>query len=130
MNEFKINPPLCIHHKTKDAINFYKRFFNDSETLKITSIEKKDGVSSEIVNFQMAGTQFQATTGEFSDKFNQALSLTVLFNSKAEAEILWNKIKDHAVVLRPFGPDEYKQIYASLEDQYGLVLQIMTTVKK
>ena len=126
----KIIPHLSFHYKAKDAINFYMRFFNDSEILNITSIKNENGSSSEKINFQIAGTQFQATSEEVSDKFNQALSLTVLFNSKAEAEILWNKIKDHAVVLRPFGPDEYKQIYASLEDQYGLVWQIMTTSEK
>jgi predicted 3-demethylubiquinone-9 3-methyltransferase (glyoxalase superfamily) len=89
----KIKPCLWFEGNALEAAQFYTSVFTDSsidtvhKALTETPGNKKGGVL--IVEFTIAGMQYQALNGPPHDTFNDAVSLSVSCKDQAEVDRTW-----------------------------------------
>src|SRR5512139_3141176 len=92
----KIVPHLWFADQAVEAANFYVSLFPDSHVDSITPIpaETPSGPagSVSVVEFTLAGQQFQAISAGPLDPFNHAISFIVNCKDQAEIDRLWDAL--------------------------------------
>jgi predicted 3-demethylubiquinone-9 3-methyltransferase (glyoxalase superfamily) len=91
----KISPCLWFDRNAEDAVRFYTSVFKDSKVVNILRCGDagpwpKGTVL--MIQFQLAGQDFQALNGGPQFKFTEAISLSVDCESQAEVDELWAKL--------------------------------------
>jgi predicted 3-demethylubiquinone-9 3-methyltransferase (glyoxalase superfamily) len=91
----KISPCLWFDRNAEDAVRFYTSVFKDSKVVNILRCGDagpwpKGTVL--MIQFQLAGQDFQALNGGPEFKFTEAISLSVDCESQAEVDELWAKL--------------------------------------
>ncbi len=117
----KIVPFLWFDNQAEEAANFYTSIFHDSKILEISRYgEAGPGPAGTamVVNFQLAGQEFNALNGGPQFKFTEAVSLVVHCESQDEVDYFWAKLTAE-------GGEESQCGW--LKDQYGLSWQIVPT---
>lgn len=117
----KIVPFLWFDNQAEEAANFYTSIFDNSKILELSRYgETGPGPagSAMVVNFQLAGQEFNALNGGPQFKFTEAISLVVNCESQAEVDYYWEK-------LTADGGEE--SMCGWLKDKYGLSWQIVPT---
>jgi predicted 3-demethylubiquinone-9 3-methyltransferase (glyoxalase superfamily) len=115
-----ITPCLWFESEALQAAEFYTSVFPDSS---IVSVQKspvdtpgaKAGAVI-LVQFKLAGQDYQALNGGPHDKFNDAISMSVSCEDQAEVDRLWSALT----------ADGGKPVQCGwLKDKYGLSWQIV-----
>ncbi len=117
----KIVPFLWFDNQAEEAANFYTSIFHDSKILEISRYgEAGPGPAGTamVVNFQLAGQEFNALNGGPQFKFTEAVSLVVHCESQDEVDYFWAKLTAE-------GGEESQCGW--LKDQYGLSWQVVPT---
>ncbi len=115
----KIVPFLWFDNQAEEAATFYTSIFQDSKIMGISRYgEAGTGPAGTamVVNFQLAGQEFNALNGGPQFKFSEAISLFVNCEDQAEVDRLWAE-------LTADGGEE--SMCGWLKDKYGLSWQIV-----
>ena len=115
-----ITPCLWFETEALEAAQFYTSVFPDSSIVKVqrtpadTPGPKAGSVL--LVQFKLAGQDYQALNGGPHDKFNDAISLSVRCENQKEVDRLWSALT----------ADGGKPVQCGwLKDKYGLSWQIV-----
>ncbi len=118
----KIIPHLWFVDRPVEAANFYVSLFPDSHVDSVTPIpaETPSGPagSVSVVEFTLAGQQFQAIGAGPLDPFNHAISFIVNCGDQAEIDRLWDALSAGGTI----------EQCGWLRDRYGVCWQIVPTV--
>jgi len=122
---------LWYDSQAEQAANFYKSIFPDSSIDHILKYSKegkehhgqKEGTVM-TVDFQLAGTHFQAINGGPLFKMNPSISLFVVCETHEETDEVWNKLVEQGHVLMPLEKYEWSERYGWLQDRWGLSWQV------
>jgi predicted 3-demethylubiquinone-9 3-methyltransferase (glyoxalase superfamily) len=120
----RISPCLWFDDQGEQAANFYVSVFKNS---KITAVARYGHAGTEIhgrppgsvmtVAFELDGHAFTALNGGPHFKFNEAVSLQVMCDTRAEIDHFWEKLSA--------GGDPKAQQCGWLKDRFGLSWQIV-----
>src|SRR5262249_33073267 len=117
----KIVPHLWFVDQAVEAAKFYVSLFPDSHVDSVTAIpaETPSGPagSVSVVEFTLAGQQFQAISAGPLDPFNHAISFIVNCGDQAEIDRLWEALSAGGTI----------EECGWLRDRYGVSWQIVPT---
>jgi predicted 3-demethylubiquinone-9 3-methyltransferase (glyoxalase superfamily) len=92
----KITPCLWFEGNALDAAQFYTSVFPNSEIRGVHKARSDTPGNAEgsvlIVEFSIAGQNYQALNGPPHDKFNDAISLSVSCGDQAEVDRFWTAL--------------------------------------
>ncbi len=116
----KITPCLWFDRNAEEAVRFYVSAFANStvDHVQRSTVDYPGGEEGSvlIIAFTLAGQSYLALNGGPSEKFNNAISLSVDCEDQAEVDRLWTALT----------ADGGKPIQCSwLQDKYGLSWQIV-----
>jgi len=116
----KIVPHLWFIDQAVEAASFYVSLFPGSRVDSVTTVpvETRGGPAVSVVEFTLAGQQFQAISAGPLDPFNHAISFVVNCADQAEVDRLWTALSDGGTV----------EQCGWLRDRYGVSWQIVPTV--
>ena len=116
----KITPCLWFESEALEAAEFYTSVFPDSSIVKVqrTPADTPGPKAGSVlmVQFRLAGQDYQALNGGPHDKFNDAISLSVSCNDQTEVDRYWSALTA--------GGGKPVQC-GWLKDKYGLSWQIV-----
>ena len=119
----KIFPFLWYATEAEQAATFYASIFPDSRVDRVTTLQSESPSgppgSVKVVDFTLLGQRFQAMTVGPHHEFNDAVSITVLYEDQAELDRYWNALLEGGG--RP-------QACGWLIDRFGLRWQIVPAV--
>ncbi len=121
----KIVPHLWYDKEAKEAALFYISLFDQSKLSDVTVIENMPSGNTEIVNFELAGQQFQAISAGPYFRFNQSISLMVACDSIEEVNTKWEALVKGGSELMPLGEYPFSKRYGWVQDRYGLTWQLI-----
>lgn len=121
----KIIPHLWYDKEAKEAASFYVSLFEDSKILNVNVLENTPSGDADLVNFELAGQQFQAISGGPYFKFNSSISLMVACESEDEVNTKWKALSEGGTELMPLGEYPFNKRYGWVQDRYGLSWQLM-----
>lgn len=113
-----IHPCLWYDGNAKAAAEFYCTLFPDS---KIT-ID-----SAMVVNFELNGQKFMGLNGGPMFKPNPSISFFAISDSDDEINTLYKQLSDGGIVMMPLNKYDWSELYAFVQDKFGLSWQIMKT---
>ncbi|MGD9785921.1 MAG: VOC family protein [Hyphomicrobiaceae bacterium] len=115
----KITPCLWFEHVALEAARYYVGIFGGSIDAILTAKTDTPGNREGdvlLVEFTVAGEQYQAINGGPHDKFNDAISLSVLCEDQAEIDRLWSALTS----------DGGRPVQCGwVKDRYGLSWQVV-----
>ena len=116
----KITPCLWFESEALEAAEFYTSVFPDSAIVKVqrTPADTPGPKAGSVlmVQFRLAGQDYQALNGGPHDKFNDAISLSARCEDQAEVDRLWTALTANGG----------KPVQCGwLKDKYGLSWQIV-----
>ncbi|RJF90996.1 VOC family protein [Sphingomonas cavernae] len=115
----KIIPSLWFADKAEEAAKFYVSLLPDSRIDSVMTMPAESPAGPEgsvvIVDFTLAGQQFQAIKAGPLDPFNHAISFTIDCEDQAEVDRLWDALLDGGT------PEQCGWI----RDRYGVAWQIV-----
>jgi predicted 3-demethylubiquinone-9 3-methyltransferase (glyoxalase superfamily) len=111
----KITPCLWFDGKAEEAARFYVSLFPDSEVTQVTPGPTGEAL---VVQFRLAGQEYQGLNGGPQYTFNEAISLSIDCRSQSELDELWAKLSE--------GGSEGRCGW--LKDRYGLSWQLVPAV--
>ncbi|MFF3494255.1 VOC family protein [Streptomyces sp. NPDC002795] len=117
----KIRPCLWFDGKSEEAVDFYISLFPGSDS-KVLDVQRfgdegsQEPGSGVVVEFRLAGNEYQALDGGPEFKFNEAVSLSVDCADQAEVDRLWDGLTANGGEPGPCG---------WCKDKYGLSWQIV-----
>jgi len=115
----KIAPCLWFNANGEEAVAFYTSIFKDSKVTKTLRWgDENPDLKGKVLllEFELAGQQFQALNGGPQFTFNQAVSLSVDCADQAEVDYFWQRLLE--------GGGEESQC-SWLKDKFGLSWQIV-----
>ena len=115
----KIRPCLWFNTEAEEAANLYVSLFDDSKIVEVSRYGEGGPMpagTALMVEFQLAGQQFQALNGGPQFHFSEAISLSVSCETQQEVDHLWNSLTAN-------GGEESQCGW--LKDRYGLSWQIV-----
>lgn len=121
----RIVPHLWYDKEAKEAATFYVGLFDNSKIHNVTLLEGTPSGDAEVVDFELAGLQFEAISAGPFFKFNPSISLLVACNSEKEVNAKWNALSEGGAVLMPLGEYPFNKLYGWVQDRYGLSWQLM-----
>ena len=121
----KIIPHLWYDKEAKEAALFYISLFDQSKLSNVTVLENTPSGNTEIVNFELAGQQFQAISAGPYFRFNQSISLMVACDSIEEVNTKWEALVKGGSELMPLGEYPFSKRYGWVQDRYGLTWQLI-----
>lgn len=118
----KISPFLWFNGQAEEAAKFYTSIFPDSRIDRVlkSSVDTPGAKAGQVllVDFTLAGQNYQAMNGGPHDLFNDAISLVAHCNDQAEVDRLWDALTT----------DGGKPVACGwLKDKFGVSWQIVPT---
>lgn len=118
----KIVPHLWYSTQAVEAANFYVSLLPDSRVDSVTTLpsESPSGPPGtvDIVDFTLAGQQFQAISAGTLDPFNHSISFVINCDTQAEIDKLWDAL----------GKGGKIEQCGWLKDRFGVSWQIVPSV--
>ncbi len=111
----KITPFLWFDKQAEEAAKFYVSLFPDSAVTGVTP--GPDG-SALVVEFRLAGQQYQAMNWNGGPSFTEAISLSIDCATQAEVDKFWEKLSAGGATSQ----------CGWLKDKYGLSWQVVPTI--
>lgn len=121
----KLVPHLWYDKEAKEAALFYISLFENSKLQNVTILENTPSGDAEVVNFQLAGQDFQSISAGPYFKLNPSISLTVNCSSQEEVKTKWKALSEGGIELMPLGEYPFSKCYSWVQDKYGLSWQLM-----
>ena len=112
----QIIPCLWFNNNAREAAIFYRAVF-----LGASSREENPFV----VSFLVAGQKFIFLNAPSQCRFNSAISLFVICETRDEIDQAWQMLADAGKVLMPLDKYPWSEWYGWVEDKYGLNWQLM-----
>jgi predicted 3-demethylubiquinone-9 3-methyltransferase (glyoxalase superfamily) len=113
-----IHPCLWYDGNAKAAADFYCTLFPDSKITADTSM---------VVNFELNGQKFMGLNGGHMFKSNPSVSFMVISESDEEINELYKQLSDGGMVMMALNKYDWSELYAFVQDKFGLSWQIMKT---
>ncbi len=113
-----IHPCLWYDGNAKAAAEFYCTLFPDSKITIDTPM---------VVNFELKGQKFMGLNGGPMFKQNPSISFFAISESDDEINALFKQLSDGGMVMMPLDKYEWSELYAFVQDKFGLSWQIMKT---
>lgn len=110
-----IIPAIWFDHNAKEAFEFY------SQTFPETAIEKADDI---VVEGSIRGLKFIGINGGPMFKPNSSISFMHVFETKEELIAVWEKLSQKGKIMMPLDSYPFSELYAWVEDQYGVSWQL------
>ena len=123
----KIVPHLWFAQDAEEIATFYTSVFQNSEVKWTTMLKDTPGGDTKVVAFRLEDLDFLSISGDEENKLNPAISLTVLCDSKEEADRLWNALSENGDVLIPLDAYPFSPHYGWVSDRFGTSWQILFT---
>jgi len=132
----KITPHLWFDKEAKEAAEFYTSLFPDSKVTNIMTLHNTPSGDTDIVSFELWGTEFQSISAGPLFKFNPSISFMVNFGppqlpDKKEAtkklDTIWEALSDGGQALMPLDKYPFSERYGWVQDKYGLSWQLILT---
>ena len=121
----RIVPHLWFDKEAMEAAVFYTGLFERSGVKGSTIIEDTPSGNAEIVSFTLAGLDFEAISAGPYFKFNPSINLIAKSKSREEIKRLWEELTKEGAELMPLDEYPFCELYAWVEDRYGLTWQLM-----
>ena len=129
----KIIPSLWFDSEAEEAAQFYTSLFPGSKIDTVTHYGKAgfethgqpEGTVM-TVDFELAGFRMLGLNGGPLFKFTPAISLSVICDTEAETDALWQKLTEGGKVLMDLGKYDWNERYGWVADKYGLSWQLTT----
>lgn len=123
----KIIPHLWFDKEAKEAAAFYTKSFKDARITHISVIRDTPSGDCDIVGFQIIGYELMAISAGPLFTFNPSLSFLVQCNDKTEVERIYKELSPGGKVLMELDTYPFSELYAWVQDKYGLSWQLMHT---
>jgi len=125
MEKQKIVPHLWFDKEAAEAAEFYTTVFPDSRIISKTAIHDTPSGDSDIVSFQVMGSEFMAINAGPIFKINPSISFHAKFKSSAEVDAIWEKLSEGGKVRMELGEYPFSKRYGWIEDKYGVNWQVI-----
>jgi predicted 3-demethylubiquinone-9 3-methyltransferase (glyoxalase superfamily) len=113
-----IHPCLWYDSNAKAAADFYCTLFPNSKITTDTPM---------VVNFELNGQKFMGLNGGPMFKSNPSVSFMVISESDEEINKLYKQLSDGGMVMMALNKYDWSELYAFVQDKFGLSWQIMKT---
>jgi len=123
----KIVPHLWFDKEALEAAELYISLFENSKLNGTTILPDTPSGDTMIVDFDLAGINFNAISAGPYFKLNPSISLMVACKDKEEVNRLYNTLIEGGKDLMPLDDYPFSHWYAWIEDRYGLTWQLMLT---
>lgn len=117
----KITPFIWFNNQAEEAANFYVSLFKKSQ---INRTVGNDGQVM-VVDFSLAGQQFNALNGGPMHQINQSISFFISCNSLAETKKTWKQLAKGGQVMMPLAEYPWSKQYGWVQDKFGVSWQVM-----
>lgn len=121
----KIVPHLWFDKEALEAAELYLSLFEDSKLSGTVILPDTPSGDAMIVDFNLAGVNFNALSGGPFFRFNPSVSLMVACRDQEEVTRLYTALKKGGQELMPLDSYPFSPWYAWIEDRYGLSWQLM-----
>jgi predicted 3-demethylubiquinone-9 3-methyltransferase (glyoxalase superfamily) len=127
-----ISPFLWFDRQAEEAANLYVSLFKNAGIRGITRASKagfethgipRDTVMT--VEFEIEGQSFTALNGGPLFKFNPSVSFLIACQTKAEVEVIWQKLATGGTPYMALSEYPFSAKYGWIQDKYGLSWQVM-----
>ncbi|MBO1264618.1 VOC family protein [Proteiniclasticum sp. SCR006] len=123
----KIVPHFWYDKEALDAAQLYISLFEDSKLNGTQILPDTPSGDAMIVDFDLAGMNFNALSGGPFFRLNPSISLMVACRDKEEVDRLHQALREGGQDLMPLDTYPFSPWYAWIEDRYGLSWQLMLT---
>jgi predicted 3-demethylubiquinone-9 3-methyltransferase (glyoxalase superfamily) len=129
----KIVPHLWFNTEAREASDFYCSIFPDSRVTNINTLRNTPSGDTEIVEFVLWGTTFQAISAGPYFEFNPSISFMINFDPSQDREArqridaVWEKLMEGGKALMPLDKYPFSERYGWVQDRYGLSWQLIYT---
>jgi predicted 3-demethylubiquinone-9 3-methyltransferase (glyoxalase superfamily) len=129
----KIVPHLWLNTEAREASEFYCSVFPDSRITNTNTLRNTPGGDTDIVEFVLWGTTFQAISAGPLFEFNPSISFMVNFDPSQDKEArqridaVWDKLMEGGKALMPLDKYPFSERYGWVQDRYGLSWQLIYT---
>ncbi|HEX7974129.1 MAG TPA: VOC family protein [Anaerolineales bacterium] len=121
----KIIPHLWFDKEAKQAAEFYVATFGKGSNIKtLSQLDNTPSGSVDLVSFELLGLEFQAISAGPLFKFNPSVSFNVTCTSRADVDVIWEKLSEGGTALMELGSYPFSERYGWVQDRYGLSWQI------
>jgi predicted 3-demethylubiquinone-9 3-methyltransferase (glyoxalase superfamily) len=120
----KIIPHLWFDKEAKEATAFYATLFPNSSVDSVNTIIGTPSGDTDIISFTLSGQKFMAISAGPYFKLNPAISLFVTFETEAEIDAVWDRLKDGAKIMMEYQKYPWATKYGWLEDRFGVSWQL------
>jgi len=123
----KIVPHLWFDKEALEAAELYISLFENSKLNGTTILPDTPSGDTMIVDFDLAGINFNALSAGPYFNLNPSISFMVACKDKEEVNRLYNTLIEGGKDLMPLDTYPFSPWYAWIEDRYGLTWQLMLT---
>lgn len=120
----RIVPHLWFEHGAADAAAFYAEVFPASSVVDRLVLHDAPSGDVEVVWFELWGQPFQAISAGPLCSFNPSVSFTVLVDSVAAVDRLWQHLIDGGTALMPLDAYPWSGRFGWVADRYGVTWQL------
>ena len=128
----KIEPYIIFNGNCREAITFYEKVFNGKITFLM---EYKDapnppqGFDNLIMHANLliddTMIMFSDTTPDIKTTFGDAVTITVALKDQERIKQIYDVLKNGGKVRIALGKTFYSDLYAMVEDKFGIVWQLI-----
>jgi predicted 3-demethylubiquinone-9 3-methyltransferase (glyoxalase superfamily) len=129
----KITPHLWFDSQAEEAAKLYTSLFKNSRIGKATrygkagfEIHHQPAGKVMTIAFELEGQEFIGLNAGPIFKFTPAVSFLVACQTKAEVDVLWEKLSAGGTALMELGEYPFSERFGWTEDRYGLSWQVMS----
>lgn len=114
--QHNLHPCMWMNGNAKEAASFYCSLFANSSITTDTPM---------VVKFQVNGELFMLLNGGPQFQLNPSISFSVICEADEEINTLFEKLSDNGKILMPLDKYPWSELYAFLQDKYGMAWQLI-----
>ena len=126
----KIVPHLWFDTEAREAAEFYRGVFPDSEISNVSTLRDTPSGDCDVVSFRIRGFELMAISAGPLFRINPSISFIVNFEDAdpGAAEGLdrtWDELAEGGAELMPLGEYPFSKRYGWIQDRYGVSWQLI-----
>jgi len=126
----KIVPHLWFDTEAREAAEFYRGVFPDSEISSVTTLTDTPSGDCDVVSFRLCAFEFMAISAGPLFRINPSISFIVNFEDADPAaterlDRTWDELAEGGAELMPLGEYPFSKRYGWIQDRYGVSWQLI-----